>query len=151
MDNRLLSISSLQTMTSKVKTKMRNQSRRKRHGDRKLDLSGPAEVEVGQEVEVVAEEAQDQLGRAGRIRKTKIRQRKAGIRGSCPVTLSVSSHQPELERSGSRLICYHSIGVKMHKVRGVLHEIVDDEVAMEDDEKGETKVDANGRLLGCEF
>lgn len=37
----------------------------------------------------------------------------------------------------------------MHKVRGVLHEVVDDEVAMDDDEKGETKVDSQGRLIGC--
>lgn len=36
----------------------------------------------------------------------------------------------------------------MHTVRGVSYEVHEDEVAMEDDEKGDEKVDSNGRILG---
>ena len=38
----------------------------------------------------------------------------------------------------------------MHKVRGELLEVLDDEITMEDDEEGEKKIDALGRLIGCE-
>lgn len=38
----------------------------------------------------------------------------------------------------------------MHKVRGELLEVRDDEITMEDDEEGEKKIDALGRLIGCE-
>jgi hypothetical protein len=37
----------------------------------------------------------------------------------------------------------------MHKVRGELMEVRDDEIVMEDDEEGEKKIDSLGRLIGC--
>lgn len=38
--------------------------------------------------------------------------------------------------------------VKYHKVKGVTYEVIDDEIEMEEDPKGELKVDSKGRLLG---
>lgn len=38
--------------------------------------------------------------------------------------------------------------VTQHKVKGVLYDVINDEIEMEEDPRGETKVDANGRLLG---
>ncbi|GHJ89039.1 hypothetical protein NliqN6_5441 [Naganishia liquefaciens] len=38
--------------------------------------------------------------------------------------------------------------VKYHKVKGVTYEVIDDEIEMEEDPRGEQKIDAKGRLLG---
>lgn len=38
--------------------------------------------------------------------------------------------------------------VTHHKVKGVLYEVINDEIEMEEDPKGEEKVDAKGNLLG---
>lgn len=38
--------------------------------------------------------------------------------------------------------------VTQHKVKGVLYDVINDEIEMEEDPRGEMKVDANGRLLG---
>jgi hypothetical protein len=38
--------------------------------------------------------------------------------------------------------------VKHHKVKGVTYDVIDDEIEMEEDPKGETKVDSKGRLKG---
>jgi hypothetical protein len=41
--------------------------------------------------------------------------------------------------------------VKWHKVRGQLFEVHEDEVMMEDDEDGDKKIDALGKLTGCQY
>ncbi|KAJ9092101.1 hypothetical protein QFC21_006967 [Naganishia friedmannii] len=38
--------------------------------------------------------------------------------------------------------------ITQHKVKGVLYDVINDEIEMEEDPRGETKVDADGRLLG---
>lgn len=41
--------------------------------------------------------------------------------------------------------------VTHHKVKGVLYEVINDEIEMEEDPKGEAKVDAKGNLLGGQY
>ncbi|KAJ9091456.1 hypothetical protein QFC19_009098 [Naganishia cerealis] len=38
--------------------------------------------------------------------------------------------------------------ITQHKVKGILYDVINDEIEMEEDPRGETKVDTNGRLLG---
>lgn len=53
-----------------------------------------------------------------------------------------------VRRMGSMLIvCV----VTHHKVKGVLYEVINDEIEMEEDPKGEAKVDAKGNLLGGQY
>lgn len=41
--------------------------------------------------------------------------------------------------------------VTHHKVKGVLYEVINDEIEMEEDPKGEEKVDSKGNLLGGQY
>lgn len=40
--------------------------------------------------------------------------------------------------------------LRQRKIQGILYDVLDDEIAIEDDEDGDTKIDRNGVLLGGE-